>query len=225
MKNFLLISVVIGLLIVLCTSCYKCAQNQTANLSFTPNDLRINPYTGFETLIFKNLYGDSIVFSHGKRETEQYTQYQYDYETAKLDHHGCQGDYFTAQKNWTVFQTNSVENGSNLDINLYFIYTLYNPASGKMINLFFFHGKDNSGFDGDFLFDNDTLYNYNINHDSIVAYHNVLTLGPKQYTNVYELYCHNGDPRNQEWFSIAYYSMKTGFCGFRSNFGAVWYLE
>jgi len=223
-KSILQLTLAILLLLVI-SSCNKCVQHEIATLKFSQNDLSINPYSGNEILIFKNLNNDSIVLAKASRGTEGYTRYQIDYEEAKEYHHNCQGDYFTSETNWTEFGTIPDDSITSVRINLDFNYTLNNPTSDKNIWLFFYHGNDNSGFWGNYKFNNDSIINYSKKTDSIVAYHTQINIGPKVFNNVYELYAHNEDDRNQEWFSIAYYSIKEGFCGVKSNFGKVWYLD
>ena len=92
-------TLLILLLLILFSSCYKCEQQQTATLRFTNDELKINPYSGNELLIFKDINGDSIAFPKGVRDTRNMRIYQYDYEAAKFDHHGCQGDYFDSDIN------------------------------------------------------------------------------------------------------------------------------
>ena len=224
MKKSIFPFITIAVFVIWFSSCRKCVQHQIADLKFTPKDLSINPYTGNEILIFKNLNGDSIVLSKGVRKLERYTRYQYDNETAKLDHHGCQGDYFTADEDRSGFNTNPDDSITSFLINLNYLYTLDNPNSDKIIWLLFHQGNNNSGFWGNFRFNDDSLFNYPAKIDSIVAFHNQINIGPKSFTNVYELYGHNEDTRNPEWFSTAFYSVTDGFCGVKSNFGQIWYL-
>jgi len=208
------------------SNCKKsCEQNQVVDLKFSQEDLKINSYSGNEVLIFKNLSGDSLAFNKGMRYHEPYIRYKIDYEEAKLYHNGCQGDYFNAEQNETIFWALAYDSTTKLSITLSFLYSFDNPTYKKSINLFFFHARDKSAFDASFEFRNGSLYNLAGKSDSIVTYHNQLTLGTKTFSGVYELYCPNGDPRNPEWFRIAYYSITEGYLGFLSNLGQLWYLE
>jgi len=226
MKNSIFQFMMIATLAFWVSGCKKkCVQNQVADLKFTAKDLGINPYSGTETMTFKSLAGDLLVLSAGGRQLDRRTVYQIDNETAKLDHDGCQGDYFTSDEDMMTFKTNPDDSMTFIYINLYFRYTFEYPVSDKNIFLFFYHGNHNSGFGGNFRFNNDSLFNYPAKLDSIVGYHSQVTIGPKTFTNIYELYSHNEDTRNTEWFPIAYYSLKDGFCGVKSNFGTVWYLD
>lgn len=206
-------------------SCNNCIQHEITNLTFTAKDLSVNPYTGNEILTFKKLNGGSFVLSKGSRGKERNTIHQIENQDAKEYHHGCQGDYFTEESNWLVFETNPNDSITLVQINLDFTYTFQNPTYDKQIRLFFYHGNNNSGFDGRFKFSNDSIFDFPDKTDSIVNYYTSINIGPKSFSNVYELYCPNGDTRNDEWFSTAYYSVTEGFCGVKSNFGELWYLD
>ena len=211
------------------TNCYKCEQNQVANLKFTQDELKINPYTGNEVLIFKNSNADSIVLPKGYRDSEISEIYKYDYETAKLDHHGCQGDYYYRETNYFSTQQNNPEAG--LTIDLYFLYQLSNPTSEKLFDMFIYTKNTTfCGFSGRYQFNVDTLKNYSVystipDHDSIAAFHSLFVINNKVYTNVYELHCQNKDTRFPEYYSLAYYSIKDGLVGFKTNYGTTWYLD
>jgi hypothetical protein len=176
-------------------------------------------------LTFKNLNGDSVIFPSGVRKTEINEFHKYDYETAKVDHNGCQGDYFDADYNWMIKNTN-VSN-SRLDIHLNFLYTLSNPTTERELWLYFWFDTISPiyCFWGYYRFKFDTLYNEPYKGDSIVSYKPLITIGPKTFNNVYELFCVNPDDRQQEWISIAYYSINQGLVGFKSHFGKTWYLD
>ena len=224
-KKFILGLCVCILSLVFFSCKKKCEQNQIVDLKFTQNDLIINPYSGDEVLIFKNLAGDSLTFNNGRRYNDRYTEYQIGYEEAKLYNSGCQGDFFNADKNVTIFWRIPHDSETNLSITLYFLYSFKNPTLKTSINLFFFHGRDITGFDATFEFRKDSLFNFPGKPDSIVAYHDQIMIGTKTFYRVYELSCQNGDLRNLEWFKIAYYSITEGYLGFLSNLGQLWYLD
>jgi hypothetical protein len=215
---------------LLFTRCQKCVQNEIGYLKFTQDELRINPYTAEEVLIFIDQNGDSVIFPAGVRKTEVREVHKYDYETAKLDHHGCQGDYFFADNNF--MEKNDPKFPSSLSITLNFRYTIDKPNSDKAFTMFFFIETPKVyGFMGDYNFMLDTLLNYKTRYttqfykDSVAAFHSILTLGPKTFFKVYELYCHNPDYRDTAWISTAYYSIKDGLVGFKTSFGETWHLD
>jgi hypothetical protein len=213
---------------VLCTNCNKkCVETQIAVLKFTQNELSINPYDGAEILTFKNSDGDSIVFPKGTRKTEVQVITKISSGDAMEYHNGCTGDYFNKDYNW--MEKINEDYHSRFDINLKFLYSFEHPIMDKEIELFFYSWVNSQpggdGFDGFYKFKVDTIYNELYPGDSIVSYYNVLAIGPKAFNNVYELCCENPDTRNKEWFSIAYYTIKEGLVGFKTNFGQTWYLD
>jgi hypothetical protein len=218
-------------LLFLVTSCHKpCTQAQVADLRLTANDLKINPYSGEEILIYKTLNEDSVYFPSGVRKTESHVSYTYDSESAKLDHDGCQGNYFQAQDNWMI--KNDSLSDSRLDITLGFRYTLREPKTDKGFGLYFWiMGPQLLCFWGSYNFQEGALLNYTTAstnpsyRDSIVSYNPVISIGPKEFYNVYELYCQNPDDRDTAWISIAYYNLTDGLVGFKTTYGKTWYLD
>jgi hypothetical protein len=228
MKNLHIIPM-FGLVLAVASGCENCEQHQVADLKFTWDDLRINPYDGHESLTFTTKGGDSVVFPKGERKTEQSTNYQIDYETAKNYHNGCQGDYYISDFNWMVKHT--TESNSRLDINLGFRYSFKDPADDKAFNLYFWiKAPQLLCFSGEYNFKEDTLLNYKgfsyaSAKDSIVTFHPVWTPGSKVFQDVYELYCHNPDTRDSAWISTAFYSVEKGLVGFRTTYGKEWVLD
>jgi len=211
------------ILFVYFSSCKKCTQNELANLKFTTEDLSINPYTPNELLVFKNLTGDSIVFPQGKRDTYSSTYHQ----NPDADYnHTCPGNYYSKETNQTDFYTISGTVSPYLGITLDFQFSFSSPVYDKSIFLEFFGpNKDISGFYGIYLFKTGSLFNYPKGIDTIVGKHSQLTIGPRTFTNVYELLGTHMNEGHSEWFSICYYSIEEGFCGFKSNYGTIWYLD
>jgi len=217
--------------LILVTGCHKqCIQNQIADLQLTDDDLKINPYSGKETLIYKTSGGESIYFPSGVRGGESHLTYEYDSETAKIDHDGCQGDYFQSKSNW-MDKSDSLSN-SWLHISLYFRYSLPEPRTDKAFVLVIYVKDSISlGFWGLYSFQagailNDSTRSKNpLYRDSIVSYHPIISLGPKQFINVYELYCNNPDGRDTAWISTAYYNIIDGLVGFKTSYDKMWYLD
>ena len=91
-------TIVLLLILIICSllffGCKKCVQTQIAYLKFTQDELKIDPYSGKEHLRFIGSSGDTVVFQNGSRFNSHLVVYKDDYETAKLDHNGCQGDYY-----------------------------------------------------------------------------------------------------------------------------------
>ena len=223
MKNFCICFLLI-LISALIIGCHKqCVENQIKELKFSKEDLSVNPYDSSEKLVFKSPTGDSIILSGGFRQSEINTIHKIDFEEAFTYYNGCQGDYFTSEHNYMSLHDSSV-NTSGIHIELYFHYAFNNPTDDKGIWFIFSQGEHISSFYGRYLFNHDSLFNEKGRWDSIVAFHKQINIGSKSFTNIYELYSHNPDSQNSEWFKTAYYSIQKGFCGVRSNFGTLWYI-
>ena len=212
----------------ICNQCTKpCVENQIAVFKLTPEELKINPYMGNEILTYKNFKGDSIVFPQGDRKTYVEEVHKISPSDAKEYYNGCEGDYFDKDRNMMKKFTENFQ--TRFDINLFSLYTFDNPTNNKEFELNFYADvnsqPDGDWFNGHFLFKVDTIFNRAGLGDSIVSYHSMFSIGPKTFFNVYELFCVNPDDRNNEWFSIAYYSIKTGLVGFKTNNGITWYLD
>jgi len=212
-----------AIICILFTNCNKCTQQQIAYLQFSSEELNINPYSGNEILIFKDSVGDSVVFPKGIRNTEVSKHYQFDEQTADLDHHGCQGDYYYKSTNSTIkhFATGNIL----LDIKLSFYYTFSNPSTDRCFNLYFsFDSISNFCFQGYYKFKPDSLITDPLSGDAVVIYYKSLTIGPKTFQNVYQL---SGDKLSvgQEWLPTAFYSMQSGLVGFKTNLGRIWYFD
>ncbi|MFZ4523168.1 MAG: hypothetical protein ACOYNC_15765 [Bacteroidales bacterium] len=208
-------------MLCLLTGCTKpCKQSQVANFTFTQDDLGINPYSGQESLLFMNQFGDSCVFPKGNRGNKGEVTYEIDYETAKEYYNHCQGDYFYHEYNF--WETHNTANNSRLDIYLSFAYTFSNPVSDKLFTTYLILGDPaDYNFHGTFKFNHSNLFNYtppgSYLEDSIVSYHDSLLIGTRYFQNVYELFSHNS--------TIAFYSIKDGIVGFNTTDGAKWFLN
>jgi hypothetical protein len=195
---------------------------------FTTDELAINPYITNKILIFRNTTNDSIIFSKVSRSREKGTVYMYDSERARIDNDNCQGDYFISEKDFTFMRGS--DTNAYISINLGFLYSFTNPTFDKyMFFEMYFPDEGVMNFTAFFRFTADTIYNYpfdNQNYeDSVVTLHSQISIGPKYFQNVYELYCNNSpDPRYNDWISIVYYSIKEGVVGCRTNLGKIWYL-
>ena len=212
------------------SQCKRCEPNQVGSFTFTQDELRINPYSGNEILIFKELNGYTIYFPPGVRKTENWRGYEYDYETAKIYHNGCQGDFYDSQNDWMEKIDSSDK--SRFDITLQFRYTMNKPSYDKGFMMYFWIKVPKLYcFLGHFNFEVDTLLNYknksssSYSSDSVVAFHTTWEVGPKVFNNVYELFCKNPDSRDTAWISTAYYCLKEGLVGFKTTFGRTWYLN
>lgn len=207
--------------LILFTQCNKCEQHQSGNLTLTPDDLTINPYTGNELIIFKNLNGDSAVFGQGSRIKTIETQYQY----AAGENNGCRGDYVELESNSTTFK--SINTLWRFSIMLSFEYHFSDNSSSRFISFRMssdqtqnYHGYS----DRDLKYDVDTLYNRIYLTDTAYQFHRTLTLGQKSFNNVYEIKL-IGSPVSDELATCLYYSITEGIVGFITNRDENWYLD
>jgi hypothetical protein len=207
--------------LILFTSCNKCEQHQTGFLTLTPDDLTINPYTGNELIIFKNLNGDSAVFDQGNRIKTIETQYQY----APWENNGCRGDYVELESNNTTFK--SINTLWKFSIMLSFDYHFPDNGSARFISFKMssdqtqnYHGYS----DRELKYDVDTLYNRIYLTDTAYQFHRSLTLGKNSFNNVYEIKL-IGYLVSDELAIILYYSIPEGIVGFITNRNENWYLD
>ena len=227
---FLLLCSCIGFLALLsnCSNNSKenwqpCIHNERAKLTFTQGDRSIIPYTGNETLIFKDTIGDSIVFEKGTKKISSNVEYQYTLDEAQ-EHNNCTGDYITTEQDLTGFSAS--DGKSYLQFFFTNSYTFDYPESIKYFQLSFDADTVEMSFSASYKFSNDTLFPYPYkNHDSIVNFHNQLTIGGKTFSNVYELYAKFIPPHVAEWYIRAYYSTIDGMVGLRTNKGRLLYLD
>jgi hypothetical protein len=226
MKSKILLFFYCIICVVLLPNCNKekCNQHEIANLTFTNLDRSITPYTGNETLIFKNIFGDSIVLEKGSKTISSNVEYEYTRHEA-LAHNDCQGDFITSEKDDITFHA-SIGKGY-LNIELWNSFSFDYPTSIKYINI---ATRPTDTVEVDFAaryrFINDTLFNYPMDPDSIVVYHDQITIGPKTFSDVYELYTfYYSPPDSIEWYNTAFYSIKEGLVGLRTNYGKLLYLD
>jgi len=227
LKFFILIYCIISLIIL--PGCYNynknkeqpCINHERAKLTFTQGDRSIIPYVGNETLIFKDTLGDSIVFEKGSRKISSNVEYQYTLDEAQ-EHNDCQGDYFTVEKDETKFYAREVN--AYLQFFITNSYTFDYPESIKYIYIAFVPDSIEMHFSALCKFNNDSLFPYPNNHDSIVNFFNEVTIGPKTFSNVYELYTSHIPHNTKEWYIRAYYSTIDGMVGLRTNKGRLLFL-
>jgi hypothetical protein len=74
-------------------------------------------------------------------------------------------------------------------------------------------------------FNHDTLYDKYPSSDSVYLYHQSITLGPKNFEKVYELFLYRSLNLNGDWATSLYYTIKEGIVGFNTNLGKKWYLD
>jgi hypothetical protein len=201
--------------LVTLASCNKCNKGNKATLKFTQEDLKINPYSLNDSVTFTLINSDDIYMIVSSRESQ--TSKIIEYTTWEV--HECY-NYALDEMNFTKL-SNSDQN-SWLKIDLGFTFSFKELTAQKVIRIYFsFNTADSIFFDAKYQYDNDSLFylssEYANPNDKIVQYHTYITIGPKNYNNVYELLCHDG--------TTAYYSTQEGLVGCHNNLGKTWYLK
>jgi hypothetical protein len=225
MRNFSFLLKICFAAIIFFSGCKKkCDQTEIADLRFTTEDFNINPYTENESLTFKDLTGDSIFFNRGTRETSSFTYYQITDDYLIEENNGCRGNYFTLERDNTDFHSNTTANYlSEIQIELGYNFSFSDQTPSKYIYFGIYDNQSNTDFLEACHFTNDSLFNSG-NDNSIYAYHNQISIGPRTFSNIYELHGNNHG-NNSEYFTTAYYSITKGFCGFKTNLGKTIYLD
>jgi len=196
------------------TECRRCVQNQQETQSFTPNERAILPYQTNDSFVFKSLSNGTLVSLKVIDRKNEYSTY-YEHGPFSSDNN-CPGNYYKSEYcsiQFDFYECSLYQSMSNL----------FNQKPEKILNLQFGFPTDPIlMFNGYYSFESDSLQN-GIN--KIISYHNSITLGPKTFTKVYELQSDTIGNQNQEYLRIGYYSFQYGFVGFKTDKGAIWYLN
>lgn len=213
MINKTILYILIAFLIP-CTITNCCDSKLLAEYSFTTDDLKINPYTGTETLKYISNHGQTWTFSSGTRGSVTQTFYK----NANNYDEKCKGDYTHAECNVTSFTSMD----DTIQFNIWLKFDLPNSVVRKAI-LFISQNPPMAQSDRDAYFDNDTIYNQGPSHsDSSYTYYKSINIGNKIFNNVYEIHV------MRSTFSIItkfYYSQKNGIVGFDTQNQGIWYLD
>jgi len=218
MRKTVLLLLFVTITMLMFVQCKKCKSKQLDDKNFTDLERQIIPYNGTETLVFKNLNGDSICFTGQGRTTRMNSNVEYP------DHHEdeCAGDRRNSESINVTFRCGNTD--STISIVLYFIKPFGEFENLKIIIFDCSNIFDNFyaiyGFYGDTILNThlyyDCTYNYNYN---ITGYFNSLTLANKTYSNVYEFMIFNGHGRT------LYYTRLQGIVGCKEMSGIIWYLD
>ena len=223
MRQTLLLGV-LGYFLLTFTSCNKCHENELQSVNFTQEELKMIPYKGNETLVFKSATEPSLNY-YGTQRT---TQSGIDYEDLKYtEETHCKGTYYYTQSSWIEFRAAS----GDYDIITEMYFT--NLFDSGFIKGIFILGLDLNidsirNFSGQYVFKSDSLYNgkYTDGLGTIIkGFYPSIQLGQKLFYNVYEMDGDYGSPNITEWISSVYYCFSDGLVGFRTNKGKLWYLE
>jgi hypothetical protein len=224
MKTILILITILLVTLIGCHKKYECNQHFLADLSFTDEELAINPYSGNEVLKYTSEDGALIEFPVGSRTIKRSTTYEIDFETARIDFDGCQGDFYYSEGD-LLYKYDTIKK-TFFTIMLVFLYQIEHPTNEKGIDIFFtFYDNNHLNFDGHYNFNTDTIYNRIGSRDSVINYHSQFILGGNTFFKVYELSGHHLDTKDTAWISTIYYSVTDGLLGFKSSYGKQWILN
>jgi hypothetical protein len=218
MINKAIVYILVALLMT-CTVTNCCDSKLITEYSFTKDDLKINPYTGTETLEFIGYLGQTITFSSGTRSSVTQTLYK----NVNNYNENCKGDYSHAEANLTTFTSN--DDSLKFELELYF--NVNSPVVRKAISFISQNVHIPVAVAAiDAYFDNDTIYMYSYgpsySSDSSYTYHESIKIGNKLFNNIYEIHL---IPQALSTVTKFYYSQKNGIVGFDTQHKGIWYLD
>jgi len=216
----------LSVFMVLLIACKK-TNEETSNeikkgsLFFTNSELNIVPYPTGDTMIFKSVSEDPVVFYYQGRSSQIY-QY-YEYSEAPV---GSRGGFYDYESNSTGFN-----NSTSCLASIFLFYTNPFQYYGGLKILNFALSLDTTmqcGFIGDYRFASDTIMNY---HDSaspslgyVKGFHQKILIGEREFSGVYELVGVSSEHFCSEYLLTLFYSFNEGIVGFQTNTGKTWYL-
>jgi hypothetical protein len=188
--------------------CKRCKDKSLGDHSLTQTDLSTVPYVGTETLVFKDLASDSVIY-HGSGRSSVING------APNVPGQKCTGDYYNTEVNHTQFIASI--NHRSIDLYLSFYDTLASTFY-KYINIGLDYPSTLEGhFQARYYFDNLKLTQDNSN-GRILAFDDSLMIGPKKFYSVYTL------SEIPDTNKIVYYSLVRGVVGFVTSAGNLRYL-
>jgi len=218
-------------IILLLISCKKgketdnesnCIEINHGTISFTPQELLIQPYGVHDSLVFINETLNTLV---SYKCTDQVTAYQIVSEN-EPDSFGkikCLGNYYETEYSITKFYNSTKKFIYFSETVPYPFDTIY-KENGIHIGLGL-PGDTIYPFDGYFAFQKDTLYNYPyLPVANICEFYDTINIGNKLYHHVYLL---EGShlPVGFEKIIKIFYSISDGILRFSTNKDNVWSLK
>lgn len=181
----------------------KCPENNEGGFYLSNEDKSIIPYSGNETLKFKNLYGDSIIFNLNGRHSSMDVMYVPDDNSNE-----CYEAYYSVEREETFFNSNS-DPSDQTKIVLLKRKNYYSDIYFK------FHLKNISNFyvyEGCFF----NSMNFYYSKNSIITPLDSIIIGNRLFYSVYEFHGTQND--------VLYYSINKGVVGIMDSNGHQWYL-
>jgi len=187
--------------------CNNCDTTDEGDFKLTTEDLQIVPYTGTETLKFKNQAGDSVIFYGAGRHSDLDQRYSgCDYNTDCCDY------IYYIEIEWTIF---AASNNSRIYIRL--------EKDRYALNHFSIIIKCSDNL----VFNYSESLKFNANNiycspSYILTPYDTLTIAGKEFYSVYEFTANNC---NGPALPIVCYSLTQGIVGFKTVENESWYLS
>ncbi len=214
----------IAIVMLLFLQCHKCHDEQLTTITFSQNDLNINPYMEGSNIKFISSSNDTLKYLISR----QMIQSAY-FENNGTDYfalHGCKGRWYYYENNRT--QLSDPEN-SWIGINLTFP-TSYTRPTEKLIGFFLnFTDTTIAEFNVPLKFDDGIIMNLDSYDPSysqyLESFLDSVNIGQKVYHNVYKIV---SEPDYQgkytNWVNKFYYSTLEGVVGFTLKNNKYYYL-
>jgi len=190
-------------------SCHKCQEKQYATQTFSQQEIKIIPYTGKETLIFKNSTNDSIVFIGVVRKSGQSKLFSNDPNGDDAMKYDCFGDYYYSEFNSTTFRYNPENRTFEASLGFSNMFRTGNLEKLIGFNLSSLNPTFSYNYET-FCFSADSIFNSSsFPYNKVIAYYVSYQLGNIYYQQVYKLGCKSGN--------YLFYTIKDGLVGFVTN--------
>jgi hypothetical protein len=206
MKIYFYLLAVGTILMVGFNSCHKCQEKQYTTQTFSQQELKINPYTGKEKLIFTNSTKDSILFIGVDRKSGQSKQFSNDPNGDDAMKYDCFGDFYFSEFNSTTFRYNPENRTFEVSLGFSNMFRTGNLEKLIVFNLSSLNPTISYSYES-FCFSADSIFNsLNFPYNKVIAYYDSYQLGNIFYQRVYKLGCKSGN--------YLFYTIKDGLVGF-----------
>lgn len=187
---------------------------------FTENDLKIVPYTGLETLIFKDSVGDSLTMQKAYK-TGRFSLYNNKYYEHYFDEGECVPNFYFVERNFTAFCNKDTT--AHIETDIYIDNPFADSLKKHIAIEVSFQDSQHWYFSGSFFFNSNALYDREPQESFIVQYNDSLIIGSKVFKKVYTLQ-QLKDPYGLKNLQYVYYSLIDGVVGFKTKDGHLLFL-
>jgi hypothetical protein len=225
MKKFLSIILSSLLLLSFFVQCHHCHDTQLSSLSFTQDDLAINPYKDTDIFFFISSTHDTLRFL-AERSTVNTLVQQNNTGPDLTITDNCRGEWYNTQVDFTGGFINS----ANLISIALGLPNLISGSPNVKTIAFSCWNYDQAvaRFEGRFRFDKDTIMTLTgaTKAGFVEGYLDSLTLGPNTYAHVYKLHIDQAyytGTAYLDWVERIYYSISEGLVGYSLKSGKYYY--